>query len=80
MRIGKQFRFEVESAVADMNVTLMEGFGKRIDMRTRRTQGFDSETTVEAVFARQLPQLELMTHIQGYMRPGKITIAPDTAE
>lgn len=24
MRTGKQFRFEVESAVADMNVTLME--------------------------------------------------------
>lgn len=24
MRIGKQFRFEVESAFADMNVTLME--------------------------------------------------------
>lgn len=24
MRIGKQFRFELESAVADMNVTLME--------------------------------------------------------
>ncbi|KAF4800989.1 hypothetical protein TURU_038810 [Turdus rufiventris] len=24
MRIGKQFKFEVESAAADMNVTLME--------------------------------------------------------
>lgn len=29
MRIGKQFRFEVESAVADMNVTLMERIWKK---------------------------------------------------
>lgn len=48
--------------------------------RTRRMYRLYSVTLVEAVFARQLPQLELMTHMQASYSPGKITIAPDITE